>query len=119
MSRVCACTVRFSDRQGIEHSTEVRAASVYEAACRAWAIFKSSEQTLEESYKTEEFIVEMRADQRTFRVNVEKLLAWLDRGRRGHRDTPRKQWLRRLLDSSFWGPPTEEEEARAVRGQSV
>ena len=37
VGRVCACTVRFSDRKGFEHSTEVKAASVYEAACRAWA----------------------------------------------------------------------------------
>jgi hypothetical protein len=106
--RDCACTVRFRDRRGVEHSTEVRASSVYEAACRAWATFKSSEQTEEESYKTEEFIVELREEPKTFHVNLEKLLGWLDRGRRGRKDTPRKEQLRRLLDSHLWGPTPEE-----------
>ncbi len=64
-------------------------------------------------------IVEVHQDPRVFHVELEKLLEWLDRGRRGSRDNPRKQWLRRLLDASIWGPPTAEEEARAARGQSV
>jgi len=103
--RICSCTVRFRDRRGVEHSTEVRAASVYEAACRAWAIFKSAEKTEEESYKTAEFIVEVHDEPKTFHVNLEKLLAWLDRGRRGSKETPRKVELRRLLDANLWGPP--------------
>jgi hypothetical protein len=119
VGRVCACTVRFSDRKGFEHSTEVKAASVYEAACRAWANFKSANETEEESFKTKEFVVEVHQDPKVFHVELDKLLAWLDRGRRGSRDTPRKKWLRRLLDASIWGPPTAEEEARAARGQSV
>jgi hypothetical protein len=101
--RVCACTVRFRDRRGIEHSTEVRASSVYEAACRAWANFKSAPSTEEESFKTDEFIVEMHEDSKTFHVNLEKMLTWLNRGRRGSRDTPRKQELRRLLDANLCG----------------
>jgi hypothetical protein len=105
VGHVRKCTIRFSDRQGIEHSTQVEAASLFEAACRAWAIFKSSEQTKEESYKTEEFIVEVPEDPKTFRVDLEKLLTCLDRGRRGHRDSPRKRQLRRLLDANIWGPP--------------
>jgi len=117
VGRVCACTVRFSDREGVEHSAEVRAASVYEAACRAWAVFKSDQGTEEESYKAREFVVEVHQEPKVFHVEPEKLLAWLERGRRGHRDTPRKQWLRRLLDTDIWGPPTAEEEARAARGK--
>ena len=115
MGRVCRCTVRFSDRKGFEHSTEVRAASVYEAVCRAWAIFKSNEETDEESYKTKEFVVEVQLDPKVFHVGLEKLLEWLDPGRRGHRDTPRKIWLRRLLDTNIWGPPTAEEAESARR----
>jgi hypothetical protein len=60
--RVCKCTVRFSDRRGIERSAQVEAASTYDAACRAWAKFKSSTGTEEESYKTQEFIVEVQED---------------------------------------------------------
>jgi hypothetical protein len=47
----------FCDRKGVEHSVEVQAASVYEAACRAWAIFKADQGT-EEEYKAKEFVVE-------------------------------------------------------------
>jgi len=101
VSRMCACTVTFRDRRGARHSTEVRAASAYEAACRARAIFKSAPDSEEESYKTDEFIVEVHEEPRTFRVNLEKLLDWLGRGRRGARDTPRKQELRGLLDANL------------------
>jgi hypothetical protein len=87
-SCVCACTVRFSDRKGIEHSTEVRAASVYEAACRAWANFKSIVETEEESYRAKRFIIEVHQDPKVFHVELEKLLEWLDRGRHGSRDNP-------------------------------
>jgi hypothetical protein len=48
------------DRKGFEHSAEVKATSVYEAACRAWAIFKSSGETDEESYKAKGFVVGLR-----------------------------------------------------------
>ena len=103
MSRVCPCTVKFTDRRGFEHSAEVRAASVYEAACRAWAIFKSSKETEDESYRTEKFIVEVHEEPKKFPVNIEKLLEALDRGRRGHHDNPRKQALRKLLDANLGG----------------
>ena len=113
--RVCACTVRFRDRRGVEHSTEVRASSVYEAACHAWATFKSSKHTEEESYKAEEFIVGLWEEPKTFHVNLEKLLRWLDRGRRGHKNTPRKEQLRKLLDANHWGRPTDEKISRKSR----
>jgi hypothetical protein len=103
--RICGCTVRFRDRRGVEHSTEVQASSVYEAACRAWATFKSATETEEESYKTDEFIVELHEEPKTFHVNLEKMLEWLGRGRRGSKDTPHKQWLRKLKDANLWGPP--------------
>jgi hypothetical protein len=117
VGRVCRCTVRFSDRRGFEHSTEVRAASVYEAACRAWSVFKGAEESQEESFKAREFVVEVQQDPKVFHVEIEKMLEWLERGRRGRRDTPRKQWLRRLLDADIWGPPTAEEEERGARAK--
>jgi Co/Zn/Cd efflux system component len=83
VGRVCACTFRFCDRKGVERSAEVRAASVYEAACRAWAVFKSDQGTEQESYKAKEFVVEVQQDPKVFRVELEELLAWLERGRRG------------------------------------
>ncbi len=46
----------------------------------------------------------MHEEAKTFHVNLEKLLDWLGRGRRGHKDTPRKEQLRRLLDANISGP---------------
>ena len=93
------CTVRFVDRRGVERSTRVQAASTYEAVCRAWAAFKASPDTEEESYKTQEFIVVMGEEPKSFTVNLDKLLASLLRGRQGRDENPRKKWLRKLLDA--------------------
>ena len=115
MGRICTCAVSFRDRSGVKHSTEVQACSVYEATCRAWAIFKSAPETEEESYKTDEFIVEVHDEPKTFRVNLEKMLEWLNRGRRGSKDTPRKRELRRFLYANLWGPPPDATISRKSR----
>jgi|SRR5271170_6857046 len=92
--RLVVCAVRFTDRQNKEHSVAVEAATLYEAACRAWTKFRLDEAIYEESYKTEEFIVE--AAGKSYRVNLEKMLAYMDRGRKGRNDTPHKKRLRWL-----------------------
>jgi hypothetical protein len=79
----------------------VQATSVYEAACKAWAKFKSSAQTEEESFKAEEFIVKVHEEPKTYHVNLEKMLAWLNRRRHGSKDTQNKQRLRKLKDANL------------------
>ena len=74
--RIC-----FTIRKSFEHATEVQAASVYEAPCRAWSKFRSDDGTEEESFKASEFIAEVEQDPRVFHVGSDKLLWWLDRGR--------------------------------------
>jgi hypothetical protein len=64
----------------------VQVASLFEAVCRAWSNFKSAGGTGGESYKTKEFIVEVHQDPKFLQVELEKLLEWLDRGRRVSRD---------------------------------
>lgn len=98
MGRVCACAVSFRNRGGIKHSTEVRATSVYEAACRAWARIECSAETEEMACKTEEFLVEVRDDPKIFHVNLKKMLTWLGRGRRDLNDSQDKKHLRKLFD---------------------
>lgn len=95
--RVIACTVRFVDRQNKQHLVTVEAGTLYEAACRAWSKFKLNDETFEESYKTEEFTVEV-AD-KTHRVNLDKMLAYMSRGRKGRNDTPHKKRLHWLNDA--------------------
>ena len=68
MGRMCGWTVRFSDRKGFQHSTEVQAASVYEAAYLAWAKLRSDAEAEEESFRASEFIVEVQQDPRVFHV---------------------------------------------------
>jgi hypothetical protein len=92
--RVLSCTVRFFDRKKLEHSVQIEAGTVYEAACRAWSKFNLDDYVGEETYKTDDFVVE--AKDKPYRVNLEKLLKYLDRGRKGRDDTPHKKKLRWL-----------------------
>jgi hypothetical protein len=50
-----------------------------------------------------------------FRVNLERLLEWLERGRRRARDSPGTQQLRGLLDVNMCEPRPEETEPGKVR----
>jgi hypothetical protein len=96
--RVQKCTVSFLDRRRIRHSVDVQAASSYEAVCKAWAIFRSVELTAEESYKMEEFRVDID-ERESFAVNLDKLLKFVNRGPREKNETAYKQKLRNLLDA--------------------
>jgi len=49
----------------------------------------------EASWKAREFVVEVLAESKTYRVNTDKLLDWLSKDRDG---SPRKEYLRRVLD---------------------
>jgi len=54
------------------------------------------ELTAEESYKTEEFRVDID-ERKSFPVNLDKLLKFVNRGPRERNETPYKQKLRKLL----------------------
>jgi hypothetical protein len=57
------------------------------------------------------FVVE--GGQKTYRVNLEKLLTYLDRGKKSAGrwdDAPHKKRLRRLKDGDIWGPLEEKEQ---------
>ena len=101
MGRVQHCTVRFSNTNGVERSAQVEAASVFEAACRGWSKFKSSDETFDESYRAEEFIIEVHEAPKIFKVNVENLLRWLEGRGRGPADGLRRKRLRKLLDANL------------------
>jgi hypothetical protein len=75
MGHVQPLHLHFSNSHGFERSTKVEASSVFEGACREWAKFKSSSETFDESFRTEEFIIEVHEAAKT--VNLENLLRWL------------------------------------------
>jgi len=101
MGRIQRCTVGFSNAHGVERSTEVEAASLFEAACRGWAKFKSSDETFDESYRTEEFIIEVHEAQKTYMVKLENMLGWLGDKGRGPADRLHRKRLRQLLDADL------------------
>lgn len=101
MGRVQRCIVRFSNSQGVERSAEVEASSLFEAACRGWAKFKSSDETYDESYRAEEFIVEVHEAPKTYKVSLENLLRWVDGRGRGPADGLQRKRLRNLLDANL------------------
>jgi hypothetical protein len=82
-----------------EHVTEVRAASLYEAACRAFANFKAQPKIVDEVYKAHSFIIDVHQNPRRFLVYLEKLYDYLDPGKRGRLDNPKKKALRGLMDA--------------------
>jgi hypothetical protein len=83
-----------------EHATEVQAATLYEAACRAFANFKAQPEVVDEVYKAHSFIVEVHQSPRRFLVYLEKLYTYLDPGKRGRLDNPKKKALRGLMDAA-------------------
>ena len=51
LSLIQKCKVSFVDRRGVHHSVEVQAATVFEAVCRAFAIFKHSVVVRQQKYR--------------------------------------------------------------------
>ena len=82
-----------------EHTTEVQAATLYEAACRAFANFSAQPEVADEVYKAHSFIVDVHQSPKRFLVYLEKLYTYLDPGKRGRLDNPKKKALRGLMDA--------------------
>ena len=78
------CKVSFVDRRGVHHSVEVQAATVFEAVCRASAIFKHS--VVEDPTWAAEFVVSVVEKPNTYRVKTAELKKWLNRNGRSPRE---------------------------------
>jgi hypothetical protein len=76
--------VSFVDRRGVYHCVEVQAATVFEAVCRASAIFKHS--VMEDPTWAAEFVVAVLEKPNTYRVktvNKTEALLYVERFCRG------------------------------------
>jgi hypothetical protein len=82
-----------------EHTAEVQAATLYEAACRAFANFKAQPEVVDEVYKAHSFIVDVHQNPKRFLVYLEKLYTYLAPGKRGRLDNPKKKALRGLMEA--------------------
>ena len=90
---MAACIVSFLDLDGVRHSVEVQAESLYEAAVMALATFRKND--LNPSGLTE-FEVEVRSSIK-HTLPVKKIEAWLERGVRTPKEAVLKERLRTLL----------------------
>src|SRR3984893_15701617 len=89
------CKVSFVDRRGVYHAVDVQAATVFEAVCRASAIFKHS--VVEDPTWAAEFVVEVVDKPKAYRVKPDAMKKWLARSGRSPRELMEKKKLRELL----------------------
>jgi hypothetical protein len=98
MSEARDCVVKLVDDHGVEHSVRVRAESVYEAALKG---LKKLERVGWESNGEQigSVTVEVWEQPTYHRVNVARLLQWLQGSGRSPSDETRKEKLRTLIKS--------------------
>ena len=87
------CVVSFLDIDGMRHSVEVQAESLYEAAAKAFKIFKDHDCAPGLASRLE---VEVRSSV-THALTVKKLKEWIDGGSKSPNEAVVKQRLRKIL----------------------
>jgi hypothetical protein len=89
-----ACTVSFVDVDGLRHSVDVQAESLYEAAAMAIRTFREHDC---EPGSASQLDVEARSPGITHSINVRNLRDWLASSAKSPRDRLLKERLRGLL----------------------
>ena len=92
-SAMGSCTVSYLDTEGIRHSVEVEAATLYEAAVLAVKTFKQHHCEPGDLSKLD---VEIRSSV-THTVTLKKVRQWLNGGARTPKEAIMKERLRELL----------------------
>ena len=92
------CKVSFVVYGVVDAAAIVQAATVYEAVCRASAIFKHS--VVEDPTWAAEFIVEIKEQPKLYRVKTEQMKKWLRRNGSSPRDLMQRRRLREMLAGS-------------------
>ena len=73
-----SCFVSFTDSEGIEHSVQVPAESLYEAAIEAMAAFRRSVLAEMPLGSATRLTIRVKAPEEEHTVSIGKVLAWLD-----------------------------------------
>jgi hypothetical protein len=89
------CTVSFRDSDGVQHSVEVGAETLYEAAVLALKSFRDQECT---PGPAAHLAVEVKSPSVTHTVVARKIEEWLEGGARSPKEAIEKRRLRQLLD---------------------
>jgi len=88
------CIVSFTDADGLRHSVEVSAGTLYEAAALGLQAFRKSDLTEKIGMGAAKVLtVEAKAETETHQVRLERLLGWLESNGR----TPKEQAVKRRL----------------------
>ena len=72
------CRVSFTDSEGIEHSVQVPAESLYEAAVEAMAAFRRSVLAEMPLGSQTRLTIRVKAPEEEHTITIGKVLAWLD-----------------------------------------
>jgi hypothetical protein len=100
VANICKCRVSFTDSQGIVHTVDVPASSLYEAAAFAIAEFRRCGFTDAMPGPATLLTVAVEAPATTHELPIHKFEAWLDSSAKSPADHVFKQRLRDLVGRS-------------------
>lgn len=99
------CTVTFTDLNGLRHSVDLEADSVYEAAVLALQAFKKAAFVEVPPGIATRFQVSVREAVVTHEVPLLKVRQWVEQGATNPSETVRKLRLKEILESSLLPKP--------------
>ena len=115
---MAACIVFYLDTEGVRHTVEVEAESLYEAAVLALRTFRQHECEPGQASKLE---VEIRSSI-TYTVTIRKIHDWVNGGAKTPKEAVMKEKLRALLELDYGddsSPPTTVENPERWKRQPV
>ena len=92
------CVVTLRGKDGCQHSVDVTASTLYEAAVRGLRELQISDWVREETYDAAELVITVRTPAVVHRVDLRRLKEWLSRTAGSPRDVSRRSRLKELLD---------------------
>ena len=92
-----SCRVSFTDSEGVEHSVQVPAESLYEAAVEAMAAFRRSVLAEMPLGSATRLTIRVKAPEEEHTITIGKVLAWLDGVTTSPSDKLKKNRLRERL----------------------
>ena|SRR5271170_3350892 len=95
---VRSCRVRLRDAQGVEHSVQVSAQSLYEAVAQALRVFRENEWAEPMEHSGAALVINIREPEVEHRVRIEDFRNWLKSGAKSPAEMALKSRLRNILD---------------------
>jgi hypothetical protein len=94
---VRSCKVSCRDAQGVEHSVEVTAQSLYEAVAQAWRIFRENEWNADGGRPPAVFVVRVKQPEIEHKVRTQDFENWLAAPAKSPAEMALKERLRKVL----------------------